>query len=253
MKKISLALIAGLLTNMISTPVLADETPKISEEPQAVTADLSVSKFSRWSIAYGGTYDINSSDSTLSLTHGNFKMATPLKGGLSKFYLDVGYTHVMENNFLFGISLYNGIDFNQVDNTNSKWKTADNIDFQINSSTVFMGIWFLGVKFKAGMVVTPDIAIKGIFEINETYYLSNYVDKKGAFIPSGALGIGIDYALTDTVFLGVGAKYKLLPKTVELNRRWYANGDVVTSNISEEFTYDGNRMEIFAEISFKYQ
>ena len=202
---------------------------------------------------YGLTYNIDFPDSTLSLTYEDAKYTTPLNNGISKFYVELGYTKVMENNFLFGISVYHGIDFYQVDN-NSKWQKTENgntTDVTFDRSNVFRGIWFLGLKFKGGMVITPDIAIKGIFEVNETLYLSSYVYRKTTFAAASAIGIGLDYAITDNIILGLGAKYKLLPQTVELNQTWYPNGEIINANKNEEFTYSGNSIEIFAEISFK--
>jgi opacity protein-like surface antigen len=105
------------------------------------------------------------------------------------------------------------------------------------------------------MLATPKIAIKLIGEANYEKYVSKK-DKTSANTSGwnfgGAVGAGVDFAVTDRIILGVGAKYKLAPTDVKATT--YTDKDGKTETITgdnNKVTYTGNTVEIFAELAFR--
>ncbi len=171
MKKISLALIAGLLAN----PVLGNETPKTPEAISTVAPAAATSKFSGWNATLGGSY----------MAHFGETLPDNHVGLGGKAYLGFGYTSVAENNFLFGASIFAGVH-----------RVPESIG-EVN----------IGLKLNAGMVVADNIAIKGIAEIN-AYTALLSVSALTSFVN---VGVGVDYAVTDHIILGAGVKYNAWP------------------------------------------
>jgi opacity protein-like surface antigen len=328
MKKISLAIIAGL----ISAPVLAQTTtpataapvtapaatapavkapevkkaavavkpaakpavvaaPKPVEAPVVVAAAAPVvapeapkkssNNFDGMRATLGGSYVMTFSDAAVlsppklalelsgvpSLPSGIDSVQSTLDNGMGKIALDFGYTKVIQNNILLGVSAFGGYDMYEAINKDSKFsftkdgKVVANKDAEnklLNTAASAFGIvagpdWFGGLKLSAGMVVTPNIAIKLIGEVSYARVKVTSKEQGDAYSSGwnfgGAVGAGVDFAATDRIIIGVGAKYKI-PTDITLNKA--TDKDGTTTDITEmKFTTTGNTVELFAELGFR--
>ncbi len=210
------------------------------------------SMFDGWRLTGGATYAWNSSTSTAAMPVNNADYTATLPSAFSKFYLDFGYTKVIEKQFLLGASILGGYD-NYAGNSGSKF-TPD-LPAEVTKVT-FGPDWFMGGKLNVGVLLGEKVALKLIGEVNYSRYNLSATENDTPKNTLGwnfgsAIGAGVDFAVTDRVIVGLGAKWKMAPTTVTLNQISVNNASAVTLTPNQNVTYSGNNFEIFAEIGYR--
>ena len=233
--------------------------PHKEEQKPAMIAAAPVhhmsSMFDGWRLTGGATYAWNSSTSTVQLTSldtgvvssGTSSTAT-LPNAFSKFYADLGYSKVIENHILLGGSVFGGYD-NYGANASSTWTPT------LSATDLSFGIdWFVGGKVNVGVLLGEKVAFKLIGELNYSRYNLQYTSStqqnRLGWNAAGALGAGLDFAVTDRVIVGIGGKWIFSP-TVTLNQTSTGNGSITTATNNVTGKYSGNNFEVFGEIGFR--
>jgi len=190
--------------------------------------------------------------------------------GFSRGYLDLGYSKVMSSNLLLGASAFGGYDFLKIDNTVGTAPVAGTpagtsvAGTQLSADQSLAAGMFFGLKGNIGMVVTPKIAIKLIAEGTYGSYTLGFKDDADAAKTSsfwalgGSAGLGLDFAVTDKIIIGVGARYKFAPTTftsaVADNKDLFASSTKIFVDSTKDQTQTlsgGYPLEFFVEAAFR--
>lgn len=254
MKKIILA------AALMSLPTFASST---TPAPAA-----SGSNFDGFRATIGGSYLTAFSDAAITLKSGkdaadkSNDLNVLLDNGMSKFSLDLGYNKAVSEKFVIGGSVFGGYDIYRLTKdskvsflvdgkADTALTTSAQADWKNGNSSAGID-WFGGLKLSAGMTVTPNVLIKVIGEGTFERYRAGTADADAfayGWNFGGAVGAGVDFAATDRIIIGLGAKY-VIPADIKVNKGKDKDGNTI--DLTETtLKRTGHCVELFAELAYR--